>query len=327
MTFVYLANDKKIDCSQNATILEAATSQNIVLEHSCKTGRCGVCKAKVLSGSTKVLKPEECLSSQDEQNGLILTCCRTISSDTKLDIEDLSELIGVSTKTYPARIDSITSLNETTKEVTLRLPPSAKFEYVAGQYADIIGADGVRRSYSIANAPHDDGKLTFHIGKIEDGHMSDYWFNYAKENDLLRVEGPLGTFFLRSGNHKSLILLATGTGIAPIKAILEQLSSNPHHSVKEIHLYWGARFEDDLYWEPKFPELPLTYNPVLSRSKTWTGLQGYVQDAALKNHKNLNGALVYACGSDVMIQSARRSFEMAGLPARQFYSDAFVSSN
>lgn len=310
-------------------MLEAARLSGFALEYSCRTGRCGVCKAPVLNGKTKALQNEEALTQADVSNNIILTCCRTAVSDVDLDIEDLGELAKYQPKTIPCRIDSLNLLSADVIEATLRTPPSSRLEYLPGQYVDVIGRDGLRRSYSIANAPRDDGKITLQIRKVDNGLMSRYWFEEAATNDMLRIEGPLGTFCLRNNSSASqLILLATGTGIAPVKAILEQLTENPEfNTYEQIHLYWGGRTQLDLYWQPSFPTLALKFTPVLSRESDWNGAKGHVHNVLLADQLDLGEAVVFACGSEAMINSAREQLTHAGLRERNFYADAFVSSS
>lgn len=325
---IKLLNNKVFQADANRSILDSALAGGIVLEHSCKTGRCGVCKTKVLSGETKTLLDEASLSADDKKAGFILTCCRAAETAIKLDTEDFGELGKLKAKTLPCRIDQITKLSPDVIEVILRTPPTNRLAYLPGQYVDVIGKDGIRRSYSVANAPLDSGRITLQIRKVENGVMSQYWFNEAKANDLLRMEGPLGTFCLRKTNAKNLVLLATGTGIAPIKAILEQLATTPEKQIFEnIYLYWGSRSLEDIYWQPNFPQLPLVFTPVLSRTQDYQGRHGYVQNALLDDRISLSDAVIYACGSEAMINSASVSLKAAGLLPTNFYSDAFVSSN
>jgi len=328
MPNVTLSNAKNFDCEAGQTLLQAARMQGIALEHSCRTGRCGVCKAQVLSGTTTPIKVEESLTADEQGNGFILTCCRTAVTDVSLDIEDLGELGSIETKTLPCRIDSLTLLTDDVTQVTLRTPPTSRLSYLPGQYIDVIGKDGLRRSYSVANAPRDDGMLTLQIRKVPNGEMSRYWFDEAQTNDLLRLEGPLGTFCLRPSQASQLVLLATGTGIAPIRAMLEQLAANPaSNTYRQIHVYWGGRTEKDLYWTAEYPALPLRFVPALSRSPDSAGAKGYVQDVALADGIDLEDAIVYACGSESMIASAKSKLVAAGLNPKNFHSDAFVSSN
>ena len=328
MNKIRLANGTIFSSSDSTVILESARQQGIALEHSCRTGRCGVCKAEVVSGETDVIQAEASLTAEDEADGFILTCCRAAKTDLQLDIQDLGELGVIQTKTLPCRIDSLQRLADDVVEIVLRTPPTSRLQYLPGQYVDVIGNDGLRRSYSISNAPREDGKITLQIRKVEQGKMSQYWFEEAKAKDLLRIEGPLGTFCLRNSNAKKLILLATGTGIAPIKAILEQLVTTPVvNTYNQIHLYWGGRIEKDIYWQPVFESLPLTFTPVLSRTPEWQGRKGYIQHAVIDDDHDLSDAVVYACGSESMIHSAHEQLVSVGLQSKQFYSDAFVSSN
>lgn len=328
MPIVKLANTTTFECNPDQTLLEAARVQGISLEHSCRTGRCGVCKARVLNGTTMAKKAEESLNADDHAGGFILTCCRTAASDVELDITDLGELGNIETRTLPCRIASIQRLSNNVVEIVLRTPPASSLQYLPGQYIDVIGKHGLRRSYSIANAPRPDGLLSLQIREVFDGEMSRYWFHEAKINDLLRLEGPLGTFCLRESQASQLVLLATGTGIAPIKAILEQLVATPgKNTYRHIHLYWGGRDELDHYWVPDYPELDLRYVPVLSRAKNLHGAKGYVQDVVLRDCLDLTDAVVYACGSESMIESAKTTLIANGLGQKNFHFDAFVSSN
>jgi CDP-4-dehydro-6-deoxyglucose reductase len=327
MPNVTLANQINFDSQPSQTILESARLNGITLEHSCQSGRCGVCKARVIDGVTSPIKSEESLSQTDLSIGYILTCCRAAITDVALDVEDLGELGNIEKKTLPCRIDSLLLLTDDVIEVTLRTPPASRLNYLPGQYIVVIAKDGLRRSYSIANAPRADGKLTLQIRKVPNGEMSRYWFDEAKSNDLLRLEGPLGTFCLRHTSASQLVLLATGTGIAPIRAMLEQLVVDPtKHSYSQIHVYWGGRTDKDIYWQPDYPGLSLRFVPVLSRSSYNAATPGYVQDAVLNDGINLQDSDVYACGSESMIASARSKLITAGLNPKTFYSDAFVSS-
>lgn len=328
MPVISLANNVKFDGGMSESILDSGRKQGVILEHSCRTGRCGVCKVKVISGTTEVLKPEDSLTAEHESDGYILTCCRAAKTDLQLDVEDLGQLGSVQARTLPCRIESIQLLSDDVVEVVLRTPLTNQLSYLPGQYVEMIGKDGLRRSYSIANAPREDGKITLHIRKVEQGKMSQYWFEEAKANDLLRMEGPLGTFCLRKSKARILILLATGTGIAPVKAMLEQLATRSEaNTFSNIYLYWGGRTEQDIYWQPVFEALPLTFTPVLSRAPGWPGRSGYVQRAVIEDGHKLTDAVVFACGSEVMIHSAHEQLVAAGLNPKQFYSDAFLSSN
>ena len=184
---VTLVNGKRFQTGSEQTLLDSALNQDVILEYSCRSGRCGICKTKVLSGQTKPIKPEESLSEEERVNGEILTCCRVAVNDVTLQAEDLSALIDYPKKTVPCRINALNRLTDDVIEVTLRLPPAQALKFLAGQYVDVIGGGGVRRSYSIANAPIEDGCIVLYIKRVDNGEMSRYWFNDAAPNDLLRL--------------------------------------------------------------------------------------------------------------------------------------------
>jgi CDP-4-dehydro-6-deoxyglucose reductase len=296
MPEVKLAAGRSFECAQGVTILEAAIQGKITIPYSCKTGRCSTCKCKVISGETKALVAELGLTESEKGQGWILSCARTTTSDVVLEAEDLGGVVIPPAKTQTCRISILEKLAPDVIKVVLRLPPAVMFNFIPGQYIDVIGPGGVRRSYSLANAPKTDNTLELHIRAVENGVMSHYWFNQAAVNDLLRLHGPQGTFFMRNLAQRELILLATGTGIAPVKAMLEALPGKHR------------------------------YIPVLSRAKVWQGERGYIQDVLLRYKSDLSNFSVYACGSDAMIHSAKEVLTLAGLPSHHFYSDAFVCS-
>lgn len=329
MPLITLANGKKFPAETSETMLDAALRAGIVLEHSCKTGRCGSCKTQLYGGASIPLVDEIGLNQAERDAGWILTCVRCAKNDIQLDVQDLDGIRVYPAKTLPCRIAALERLSSDVLRVILRLPPNQELDYSPGQYLDVISKEGLRRSYSMANAPASHKTIELHIRQVPEGAMSRYWFEEARMNDLLRLNGPLGTFFLRDISGLDLILLATGTGIAPIKAMLEGLAAEPLVSLpRSISVYWGGRVSQDLYWNPERVGLALRYIPVLSRGdSSWTGARGYVQQAALQSGATLEQAVVYACGSLAMIDSARAELVAAGLNGRRFYSDAFVSSS
>ncbi|WP_372776909.1 FAD-binding oxidoreductase [Litorivivens sp.] len=327
MATVKLVDSSSFECTTEESILDAARKNGILMEYSCRTGRCGACKTKVIQGETSVIQSEDSLSHSESEEGYILTCCRAAASTLHLEAEDLGALGIKEAKTLPCRIDSMNYLADDILCITFRTPPDSSLDYLPGQYIEIIGAEGLRRSYSIANAPRVDGKVSIHVRRVQDGRMSNYWFSDARVGDLLRLEGPMGTFCLRKSKARSLIFLATGTGIAPIKAMLEQyLIAGDANHFDQIFVYWGGRYLKDIYWAPEFETLPLSFVPTLSR-ESWGGRKGYVQQAVLDDKISLDDSVVYACGSEDMIRSASSLLISAGLHSSNFYSDAFVSSS
>jgi len=327
MSTIHLLNRKSFTATAGISILDAARAAGIVLEHSCRTGRCGTCRTQVLEGNTTTLLAEAGLNAQDRDAGWVLSCARSATSDLRLGSEDLGALAGIVPRTLPCRIHSLERLAPGVLKVLLRLPPNAQFRYLSGQHINVIARDGTRRSYSVANACHAGapvGMLELHIRRVDGGAMSRYWFDEARPADLLRFEGPLGTFYLRECAGQDLIFLATGTGIAPILAMLAELGQRPGgRQPRTVTLLWGGRTPQDLYLKPELPGL--NYVPVLSRTG-WPGATGHVQDALLQSTPALADCMVYACGSLAMTDGARAAMHKAGLPSGRFHADAFVSS-
>lgn len=328
MPNVTLSTGRVFTADPAVSILDIARSHGIVLEYSCRTGRCGICKAPVLAGTTDILRHEESLTPEDAAEGLILTCCRSATSDVTLDIEPLDRLAGLEIKTMASRIVSIERLAPDIVQVMLKTPPASPMRFLPGQYIDVI-VEGVRRSYSLANAPRADGLLELIVKRYKGGILSEYWFERAKANDLLRIEGPFGTFFLREQAPTNIVFLATGTGIAPVKALLEELAADPERAAQHrLTVFWGNREAESFCWNPVRLGLDVGVHHLLSGPDTrWSAARGYVHDAAIHQGIDPDDTVVYACGSNAMITSARAALLALGLPAKRFFSDAFVSSN
>ena len=328
MPSIVLRSGKSFATDGEESILASAQRHLVSLPHSCKTGRCSTCKCKVLQGETTALQTETGLTDAEKAEGWILSCVRSAQTDVTLEVEDLGNIVLPPSKTLPGRISSIDRLAPDVVRVMLRLPPTADFRSIPGQYIDVIGPGGVRRSYSLANANTADKTLELHIRAVDGGVMSDYWFKQAKTNDLLRLNGPLGTFFLRGLDQLHLVFLATGTGIAPVKAMLESLIHiAAEQAPQSVTVFWGGRTAEGLYFDPQAIPAGHRFVPVLSRAATgWAGFSGYVQNALLATQPDLTRTAVYACGSDDMIRSAKTSLLAAGLPDNRFFADAFVPS-
>lgn len=328
MTKVIINSGGEFKCEEGASLLAAAELGGLRFPYSCKTGRCSTCKCKVLHGESLAMQEETGLSAAEKAEGWVLSCVRTAISDLVVDIESLGDVVLPETKTVPCRINSIEKMAPDVLRVFLRLPPSVDFVFIPGQYIDLIGPNGLRRSYSIANGKTMGQQIELHIRCVDGGALSQYWFGQAKSNDLLRLNGPLGTFFLRDVAGLDLVLMATGTGIAPVKAILESMKELPaQKQPRTLSVLWGGRTQQDLYLN--FAELQAVsrFIPVLSRADDeWAGARGYVQESLLNYFPRLENAAVYACGSNAMIHSAKAALTNAGLPSQRFYSDAFVSS-
>jgi len=328
MPQISLSNGVSFPAESTESFLDAATRAGVTMAYSCRNGRCSSCKCKLVAGATTLLSDELGLTDKEKAEGWILGCVRAAADEgVVLETEDLGGIQPPAARTIPCRIQSLTPLAADVVKVVLRLPPTIDFAFLPGQYVDVIG-NGVRRSYSLANASARDKLLELHIRAVPGGAMSAYWFGQAKANDLLRLNGPLGTFFLRHAGGRDLVFLVTGTGIAPAKAILESIDALPEaERPRSITLYWGGRTPADMYWDGAGITAAYRHVPVLSRAAPdWAGVRGYVQDACLADGFDLSRTIVYACGSDAMIHSSKEVLTGAGLPERYFYSDAFVCS-
>ena len=326
MPIARTTSGKQFDVADGESLLDAALRAHVTLAYSCRTGRCSTCKGKMKHGDTTALHDEIGLTAQERAAGYVLTCVRTATSDVELEVQDLGNVQLPEPRTLPCRIQALERVTPDVLKVLLRLPPNSRFAFQAGQYLDVIGPGGVRRSYSVANAPGTQEHLELHIRHFDGGEMSRYWFEQAKVNDLLRLHGPLGTFFLREVAGLDLVFLATGTGIAPVKAMLEALALQEERPAS-VTVYWGNRTAADLYWDAGLPQAGQRHVPVLSRADaSWAGARGHVQDVMLQSPHDWPRTRVYACGYDAMIHGARERLGAAGLAEPHFHSDAFVCS-
>ena len=321
---------------RDETLLGAAIRQGVGLPYGCKDGACGSCKSKLLEGRViHGAHQSKALSAEEEAQGMVLTCCATPQTDCVLEARTVPGAGEFAVLKLPSRVLSLEKPAADVAVLRLQLPANQNFQFHAGQYVEFILRDGARRSYSMANAPHNLGTpaaIELHIRHMPGGKFTDHVFGALKEKDILRMEGPFGSFFLREDSDKPIVLLASGTGFAPIKAILERIQ---HLGLtRPVHLYWGCRSKSDLYlhdWaEQAAAAMPtLRYIPVLSEPKpedAWTGRTGFVHQAVLADLPDLSGFQVYACGAPIMVESAQRDFSaQGGLPREEFYADAFTS--
>jgi len=299
-------------------ILDDALAQSIPLEYSCKTGDCGMCSAEIISGEV------ENEVGKIVNSGSVLICKSTAKSDVILKANYFPELIGQKNQTIPCKVACFKFVTDDIVVIRFRLPPTAKFDYLPGQYID-LSFKAINRSYSIAKAKQALDGVELHIRKVPNGKMSELLFNDLRENQLMRIEGPKGTFFVKA-SKKPLILIATGTGIAPIKAIVEQLVNDSDK--REIHIYWGMQYANELYCKELLvlavEHQHINFIPVLSKEISEQNRDGYVQDAVCQDFDLLADYEVYACGSLKMIQDAKNKFLNKQLALEAFHSDAFT---
>ncbi len=319
---------------EGETILQGALREGYVLPFGCRSGACGSCKGTVLRGSVDLgdYQPSA-LTPEEIAQGRALFCCAKPVGDVVIEAREAIAVKDIAVKKLPCRVESIERSNHDVVILKLKLPANEKFDFLAGQYIDILLKDGKRRSFSLANAPHQGDFIELHIRHYTGGNFSNFVFNELKERAILRFEGPLGTFFLREDSDKPIIFMAGATGFAPIKGMIE--SAREKGITRPMVLYWGVRSRADLYhgalangWQSGGGQF--TFIPVLSHALStdnWQGRTGFVHQAILDDFKDLSGYQVYACGAPLMVEAGMKAFtETRGLPREEFYSDPFTPS-
>jgi CDP-4-dehydro-6-deoxyglucose reductase len=322
----------QFDVEPGNTLLRAALEAGIHLPYGCRNGTCGACKGRVVSGQVdRGLYTEGALSETELARGYALFCCARPLSDLVIESREVGAVRDIPVKTLPCRVQKLARLAPDVMLLQLKLPASERLQFLAGQYIDILLKDGRRRSFSIANAPQADDYLELHVRQVPGGHFTSHVFQAMRARDILRLEGPHGDFFLREDSAKPVVLLAGGTGFAPIKAIVEHAFHQK--SMRPMALYWGARDRAGLYlhelaerWAASHPGF--MYVPVLSEplnADGWQGRTGLVHQAVMADFPDLSGHQVYACGAPAMIEAARFDLiSRCGLKNEDFFADAFT---
>ncbi|MCS6996687.1 MAG: CDP-6-deoxy-delta-3,4-glucoseen reductase [Casimicrobiaceae bacterium] len=323
-------------CHDDETILTAALRAGLLIPYGCRNGACGSCKSTLVNGAIDYgLYQASTLTEAEKRNGQFLPCVAKPLGDITMQAREVRAAGDIAVRTLPCRIEQLERVVEDVMIVRLKLPTNQRLAYRAGQYVDLLLPGDKRRSFSMANPPHDDALLELHIRHTPGGLFTDRLFGCAepaiKVRDILRFEGPHGSFFLREQSDKPIILLASGTGFAPIKAIVEHAFYVGIE--RPMTLYWGGRRPRDLYldhlaraWEAKHPGR-FRYIPVVSDAlpeDSWHGRTGFVHRAVMEDWPDLSGYEVYACGAPIVVESARREFtSQCGLPEHAFFADSF----
>jgi CDP-4-dehydro-6-deoxyglucose reductase len=335
MTFQVLVNPsgRQFSCDAGESILAAAIRAGVGLPYGCKNGACGSCKGKLVSGQAELgAHQERALSAAEREAGQTLFCCAMPQSDMVIEAREVLGVGDFPIKKLPSRVAKLERLTDDVMVLSLQLPATERMQFKAGQYIEFLLKDGKRRAYSMATAPHSDELLALHIRHMPGGLFTDQVFGTLKEKDILRFEGPLGTFFLREDSEKPIVMLASGTGFAPIKAMIDHWAHQ--QSTRPITLYWGGRRPADLYmnalceeWAKTLPNF--RYIPVISDAlpeDNWTGRTGFVHKAVMHDLQNMSDYQVYACGAPIMVESAQRDFVAeCKLPNEEFFADSFTS--
>lgn len=325
-----LPGSKSFSAEPGESILEAARRAGLALPYSCLGGVCGSCKASLIAGHCDYPRLAPLALSADERaHGDVLLCQAVAQSDLTISAREVPSVAELPRRVLPARIVGKTRLAADVMQLRLSTPKAEPLRWLAGQYLDILLPAGRRRTFSIANAPHQGPEIQLHIRQVPGGGFTHTVFDALPVGSLLRIEGPLGTFVPREDSARPMILMAGGTGFAPIKAIIEHFLHLG--SKRPMHFYWGARQLSDLY----LPELPahwasrhpaFHFTAVLSAAEANAASQhrsGLVHSAVLSDFPDLSPFDVYMSGPPPMIDVARHGFLGAGLHADRLYYDSF----
>lgn len=316
------------------TVLEAALRQGVGLPYGCRNGACGKCAGDLLTGSVEYDKDVlRGIAAREHESGKTIFCQACASSDLSIEVREIDKSQDIEIKILPCRVDRKELLTHDIMKIELKLPETERLQFLAGQYLEFLLKDGKRRAFSIANAPHDDDFIELHIRHVPDGKFGDYVFEGLEEKTLLKIEGPLGNYYLRENTGRPVILVGGGTGFAPLKGMLEHAFhvgfDNP------IHLFCGVRAMRDLYMDETVKSWlrshnNLDYTAVLSeplKGDSWQGKTGYVHEAIVEAYPDLSGHDVYLSGPPPMVKAGMDAFYKHGLPESQIFSDAFEYSD
>jgi CDP-4-dehydro-6-deoxyglucose reductase len=316
------------EVQEGESVLTAALRQDLVLPYGCRNGACGSCKGRILEGRVDYgVYQQKALTDEEKAQGKALFCQARPLTDLVVEARTIGAAKDIQVRMLPCRVQKLERLADDVMVIYLRLPANERLQFLAGQYIEFLLKDGSRRSFSMGNAPHDDELIQLHVRHVAGGQFTDHVFGKMKERDILRFEGPLGTFFLREDSQKPIVFVASGTGFAPIKSVIEHAL---HKNIaRPMVLYWGGRRPKDLYMDALARQWPIKYVPVISEAlpeDRWTGRTGFVHRAVIEDFPDLSAHQVYACGVPVMVDAAKRDFtQQCKLPEDEFYADSFTT--
>jgi CDP-4-dehydro-6-deoxyglucose reductase len=319
---------REFGARDDETILTAALRQGIVLPYSCRNGTCASCKCRLIEGRIRYpFNPPAALGPDDLHDGFMLSCQAVAEGDVVIDSREIEQVEEIPVRMLPARVESIDRFTADAMRLRLKLPSAARLQFLAGQYIDILLPDGKRRAFSIASPPSQSEFIELHVKWVAGGGFTGHVFEDMQPKEILRFEGPLGTFFFRRSSDRPALLVGGGTGFAPLKAMIEELMHAGDQ--RPLELYWGTRTAEDLYagdlirrWQDQHPALRFT--PVVSEPDAqWDGETGFVHEAVLRHHPDLSGWDVYMSGPPGMIHAARPAFLKAGVPEDRLFYDSF----
>lgn len=319
---------REFSARADETILTAALRQGIVLPYSCRNGTCASCKCRLVEGEISYpYNPPAALEQAELHDGQMLSCQAVAEGDVVIEAREIEQVEDIPVRMLPARVEAMDRFTADTMRLRLKLPAAARLQFLAGQYIDILLPDGKRRAFSLASPPSEKEFIELHVKHVDGGGFTGHVFDDMQLKEILRFEGPLGTFFFRRSSERPAVLVGGGTGIAPLKAMVEELMYAGDE--RPLELFWGTRSTGDLYaaelirgWQEKHPAL--NFVPVVGEpGEDWSGETGFVHEAVLRHHPDLSGWDVYMSGPPAMIHAARPAFLAAGVPEERLFYDSF----
>lgn len=316
---------------EGESVLDAALRQGVMLPYSCKNGTCGSCKGRLVDGEVHYpFHPPLALERREIADGYTLLCQAEAMEDLVVEAREIEAIRDIEVRTLPARVMGKSLLAPNVMCLRLKLPSAQRLQFLAGQYIDVLLAGGKRRAFSIASPPSREDEIELHVRHVEGGDFTGWVFDELKVRDILRLEGPLGTFFVRHDrDDRPMVMMGGGTGFAPLKSMIEDLLA--HRDRRPIHLFWGARTPGELYqeglireWLSEHPHI--RYSSAISEpgdERSQVGFAGYVHEAVLDAYPDLSGHDVYMSGPPAMIDAAKHAFARHGVDEARLFYDSF----
>ncbi len=317
--------------NEGESVLNAALRQGVMLPYSCKNGTCGSCKGQLESGEVHYpFHPPMALSREEIGEGKALLCQAEPTGNLVIRAREIEAVRDIQVRKLPARVTEKTLLAPDVIRIKIKLPNAQRLQFLAGQYLEILLTDGKRRAFSIASSPQSEDELELHIRHVDGGGFTGWVFDELKERDILRLEAPLGTFFIRNDKlERPMILMGGGTGFAPLKSMLEDLLS--HNDKRPLHLFWGANSRADLYMHEQAQQWAeqnghIQYSSALLEpgdAVTSGSFNGFVHQAVLQKYPDLSSFDIYMSGPPAMIDVSRSAFLDHGAEKRRIFFDSF----
>jgi CDP-4-dehydro-6-deoxyglucose reductase len=314
------------------SILQAALAVEFRFPHGCGNGQCGGCKARLLQGEIDYLNDyrPDLLSRREREQGMIVSCMASPRSEVCIEVQEAVDKPLIERRIYEAKLVEKNRLSEDVLQLVLTLPQEDQAMYYPGQYLSVLLDDGDRRAFSMASSPANRSGIELHIRHRPTGRLTPRLFNDIQVGDALRIEFPLGDFMLDDKSERPLLLIAGGTGFAPIKSMIESMSDQLLEDRRQVHLFWGAENGSLLYmdasargWSEQYP--CFEYTPVISGAdEHWFGERGLVHKAVVARYPDLSSFDIYLAGPQAMVAAAEKTFPAFGADPTRCFSDAFI---